>query len=241
MGSLLILTVVCMFTYAFEIVFGLAGTIMMVLLLSSVFESKLLVVYSVLPQILVGLIGLGRSPRTVRWSFLGPMLGFAAVGAVTGLLIFRHLPEAWFHRLLATVITIFGLVLLMGSRHLKIAAPIARAMDTLAGASQALFGISGPIAMTRLLSSFHDKTVIRNYALAFFLSLNFIRLSGYLVSNTFDRQVLEMMLISGPPLALTLWFANALHFRVHERWFRKAVAWVILAGGLFMLLQGPPA
>ncbi len=49
---------------------------------------------------------------------------------------------------------------------------LARSLDTLVGASQALFSISGPIAMTRMLATWQDKAVVHNYAPAFFLALN---------------------------------------------------------------------
>ena len=65
--SLILLTLVCIFTYTFEIVFGLAGTILLLTLLTWLYDAKTLVIYSTLPQILVGTIGLARSPRTVRY------------------------------------------------------------------------------------------------------------------------------------------------------------------------------
>ncbi|HLC44507.1 MAG TPA: hypothetical protein VJK50_01555, partial [Patescibacteria group bacterium] len=62
MSALITLTLICTLTYTFEIVFGLAGTILMLPLLSFLYDAKTLVIYSVLPQILVAVIGLVRSP-----------------------------------------------------------------------------------------------------------------------------------------------------------------------------------
>ena len=75
MSALIILTIVCALTYTFEIVFGLAGTILMLPLLSFLFPVKTLVVYSVLPQILVAVIGLVRSPKKVDRKFLAGLAG----------------------------------------------------------------------------------------------------------------------------------------------------------------------
>ena len=91
--------------------------------------------------------------------------------------------------------------------------------------------------MTRLLGSFQDKTVVRNYALAFFLSLNVLRVGSYVVGGTITPEIGRMMLISAPVLAVTLWFANHLHFKVNEILFRRVVAWIILFGGLSLLLH----
>ena len=232
-----ILTAVCALTYSFEIVFGLAGTILMLAVLTLFYDAKALVIYSVLPQILVGTIGLARSPRTVRAGFLGGMLAFATLGGGAGFFLFYHVPGNVFRVLLATLITLAGLHLLVGPRHLHLHAAGGRALDTLAGLSQALFGISGPIAMTRLLATFSDKTTVRNYALAFFLALNVLRATGYLFAHTITPEIGRLMLDSGPFLAVTLWFSNHLHFRVNETMFRRVVAWIIFASGLSMFLR----
>lgn len=237
MFALGVLTLVCVLTYSFEIVFGLAGTIMMLTIMTLLYDSKTLVIYSVLPQILVGTIGLARSPKTVDIRFLAKMLTFAALGAALGLTLFYYFSPRLFHFMLAGAITLFGLYLVIAPDRLHMPLAAARVLDTLAGVSQALFGISGPIAMTRLLATFKEKTIIRNYALAFFLSLNFIRLGGYLANATITVEIGEMMLISAPFLVVALWFSNRLHFKVKETHFRLVVAWIILLGGLTLFYR----
>ena len=71
--ALALLTLVCVLTYTFEIVFGLAGTILMLPLplLSHLYPPKTLVIYSVVPQILVAAIGLVRSPKKADAQWAG--------------------------------------------------------------------------------------------------------------------------------------------------------------------------
>lgn len=237
---LILLTVVCAITYTIEIIFGLAGTVLMLLALSSVIPAKTLVIFSCLPQILVGAIGLIRSPRTVEPVYLLRMLAFAGVGAVLGLWLFYRFSAELFQVLLASAISLFGLYLVAFPGRLRLGPVTRRALDTSAGVSQALFGISGPIAMTRLLGTFDDKTVVRNYALAFFLALNIFRAGGYILNGTITPDIQEMMLVSGPVLAGVLWYSNRLHFRLNERVFRRVVAWIVLVGGLSLFLQPTP-
>lgn len=237
MTLLLLLTLICVITYTIEIIFGLAGTILMITIMSHFYETKTLVIFSILPQILVGSIGLIRSPRTVSLTYLFGMLGFAALGGILGLYLFYQFPSELFHRLLAGTIVIFGLYLVIGPKRVRLGQLTQRVLDTVAGASQALFGISGPIAMTRLLGSFDDKLVIRNYALAFFLSLNIFRASGYLINHTITPDIVEMMLISGPFLVVALWYSNHLHFKVDQQTFRRVVSWMILLGGIMMFFN----
>jgi len=235
--ALILLTLVCIVTYTFEIVFGLAGTILLLTLLTWLYDAKTLVIYSTLPQILVGSIGLARSPRTVRWPVLVGMLGFAGLGGIAGLYLFYRVPADVFQLLLAAVIALSGLWLVLAPGRLRLTPLSAHTLDALAGVSQALFGISGPVAMTRMLASFPDKTTIRNYALAFFLALNLFRAGGYLLHGTYTPAIVEMMLVSAPFLVIALWYSNQLHFRINESWFRRVVAWVILFGGLSLFLR----
>lgn len=237
MISLAILTLVCVLTYSFEIVFGLAGTVLMLPLLSHLYPPKTLVIYSVVPQILVAAIGLMRSPIKLDKKFLAGMLLFAGLGAIAGFALFYYFSATVFQVLLASAITAAGLFLVIAPHRAKFNPAGLRVMDTLAGTSQALFGISGPIAMTRLLATFHGKNIVRHYAFAFFLAMNGLRAIEYLFHGTYTGDILWMMAVSGPFLAFTLWFSNQLHLHINERIFRRVVSWIILLGGLSLFYR----
>ena len=237
MLALTVLTLVCIVTYTFEIVFGLAGTVVLLTLLTWLYDAKTLVIYSALPQILVAVIGLWRTPRSVRLEVLAGMLAFASLGAVLGLYLFYQFPLALFQFLLAATIVLFGLYLVVTPNRLRMTPALGRSLDTLAGFSAALFGISGPITMTRLLATHTDKTIVRNYAFAFFLSTNLFRVGGYIVNGSYSWPILEMMLFSGPFIAVALWHSHQLHFKVNEKLFRRVVAWVVLCGGLSLFFR----
>ena len=91
--------------------------------------------------------------------------------------------------------------------------------------------------MSRLMASFDDKTIIRNYALAFFLGTNLFRVGGYVINETISSDIALMMLYSAPFLIIVLWFANHLHFKVNEKLFRGVVSWVILLGGVSLFFR----
>jgi uncharacterized membrane protein YfcA len=229
---IILLTVVCMLTYSFEITFGIAGTIIMLTIMTFFADAKMLVIYSVLPQILVASIALLRSPKTVDLKFLAGMVSFAAFGVLFGFYIFYSVATETFKILLASAISLSGIYLVLRPGRLHLNTWTGRGLDFAAGISMALFGISGPIVMTRLFSGFDDKTIIRNYALSFFLSLNAFRALGYVINGTITDDIARVMLYSAPFLIVTLWFANSLHYRVNERVFRTVIAWVILFGGI---------
>src|SRR3970040_2197231 len=135
MLPLIALTIVCVLTYTFEIVFGLAGTILMLPLLSFLYDTKTLVIYSVLPQILVAAIGLIRSPKKVDARFMAGMLAFAGLGAIAGFALFYYFSASVFQILLASAITAAGLFLVIAPHRAKFNPAGMRVMDTLGGAS----------------------------------------------------------------------------------------------------------
>lgn len=231
-----LLVIVCALTYSFEIVFGLAGTIMMLPILGFFFDSKTLVIYSLLPQLLVAGIAILKSHRKLNFRLLLPMLGLAALGGLLGGYFFIQIPQELFRRILGAVIVLSGIFLIV-SPHFQIGSIGQRILDFSAGLSHALFGISGPIVMTRLLGSLEDKTLIRNSALFFFSGLNCVRAVYYLVNGVFTDEIRRMFWVSAIFLIPILFFADRLHFRMGNTLFRKVVSWVILLCGVVYLVK----
>ena len=165
------------------------------------------------------------------------MLFFAGLGAIAGFALFYYFSADVFQMLLASAISAAGLFLVIAPHKARFGSKGMRTMDTLAGTSQALFGISGPIAMTRLLATFKEKAVVRHYAFAFFLAMNTLRAVEYLIHGTYTAEIMEMMVFSAPFLAITLWFSNQLHLRINERTFRRVASWMVLFGGLMLFYR----
>ncbi len=212
---------------------------MMLFIMSFLIPEKTLVIYSTLPQIMVAVIGLARSPKVVEIKVLANIVSFAFIGAIIGYILFQQFSVEQFHYLLAGAITVFGIYLVLAPQIIRFSPIFTRLLDFSAGISQMLFGISGPIMMARLLSTYDNKTLIRNYALAFFLSLNSVRLTSYIIDGSITEPIFNLMLISAPFLFLALWFSNHLHFKINEKMFRKVVSWIILLGGIILLSNSP--
>lgn len=200
-------------------------------------DAKTLVIYSALPQILTASIGLYRSPRVLDIRFLLSMLVFASFGALVGIYLFYRIPVHLFQYLLAVFVVVAGVWLILNPQTGKLSGLTGRVLDILAGMAQMLVGISGPVAMTRLLATFDSKIVVRNLAFAFFLTLNLVRVGEYAVRGVLTDDIQKAMLISAPVLVLVLWFSSQMHIHVNDAWFRKVVSWVILFGGLTLFLR----
>lgn len=229
----LVLVIVCSLTYSFEIIFGLAGTIMMLPVLGFFFESKTLVIYSILPQLLVGGIALLKSFDKLNIKALVTILAPAAAGGILGGYFFINIPLDIFKYLLSAIIIMAGIFMII-TPAITIGKPLRHIMDFSAGLCHVLFSISGPIVMTRLLATFEDKTVIRNLSLGVFFSLNLIRVVNYAIHDSITPQIRQMFLVSAPVLIPILFFADRLHFKLNDTAFKKSVAWIIFLADVFI-------
>ncbi len=236
MESLIFLIITCSITYSFEIIFGLAGTIIMLPILGLVFEGKTLVIYSLLPQMMVTVIAMSKSYRKIAVKEWLIMLASATIGAIAGSLLFGYIPNKIFKMILSVIIILSG-IYLVASPDFKVNKKGRGIMDLFAGLSHSLFGISGPIVMTRLLGTFEDKTVIRNGALLFYFSLNIVRAINYLINDFITPDILEMFAVSAPFLFVVLFFADRLHFKISDQKFKKTVSWVILLSGVIYFFR----
>jgi len=199
-------------------------------------DSKTLVIYSLLPQILVTTIALSKSYKKINWRIFLSMIAVAAVGGIAGGYFFVQIPQDIFRRLLAIVIVGAGIFLIV-SPNFRINRTGHRILDFSAGLSHALFGISGPIVMTRLLGTFEDKTLIRNNALLFFCGLNVIRAVYYFINGSITPHIQKLFLVSAVFLIPILFFAERLHVKVNDTVFKKVVAWIILFCGVLYLVK----
>ena len=91
--------------------------------------------------------------------------------------------------------------------------------------------------MMSALSTTMDDGRGTRWLVLFSLALNLFRGGGYVIHRTVTPDIGLMMLVSGPFIAVALWYSNHLHFRVNETLFRRVVAWMILVGGLSLFYR----
>ena len=233
---IIILIIVCAITFSFEIVFGLAGTILMITIMSIFIDSRILIIYSILPQVLVALIALGKSYKNIDFKNIFQMILVASLGVIIGTFFFKGISHETFEILLALIITGAGIFMII-SPSFNINKTTQKIMDFSSGLSHSIFAISGPIVMTRLMGSYSDKTKIRNSAFMFYLGINIVRIINYTINNTVTPEIFKLFYISAPVLIVVLFFADKLHFKIKNDTFKKNVAWIIFFSGIYMLAK----
>lgn len=231
--TLFYLIILCCLTYSFEIVFGLAGTVLVMPLASSLYDVKLVIVYLLLPQLLTGSLVVLPGFKTMQWKKFFEIFLFASFGAVFGVVFFKVLDQSILKLILASVIVACG-VFTLSSKSFSLSPVLQRIFDVVAGFFNALCGISGPIIATRMLGTFEDKTEVRNHLQLFFFSMNSFRLVGYLITDSIPKEVLPMWAWSFPFIVLALIVANRFHADLPNQVFKKVFSIVILFSGIWL-------
>lgn len=232
---LALLTLICCVTFSFEIVFGLAGTVLMMPVATLLYDPKTLVVFSLLPQLTTSSVALATSHRQVDWKSVLQMVLFASVGALIGVWVFQIISSELLKKILGLSIAGAGVFMLISPR-LKLSLTFQKLLDVSAGFFHAMIGISGPIVATRLVGSVEDKTSIRNQLLTFFLLINILRLVAYVVTDRISPEILKLWLVGGPFIILAVIFSNRFHYRVPNVAFKKVITFAIILSGIVLLI-----
>ena len=125
---IILLIIVCSITFSFEIVYGLAGTILMVTIMSIFIDPKVLTIYSILPQVLVAVIALTKSYKNIDFKNVFIMIAIASVGVIIGSKFFKEISPATFEIMLALMITGAGIFMIL-SPSFNISKPVQKIMD----------------------------------------------------------------------------------------------------------------
>lgn len=237
MTTIVILTLAACAAYSFEVVFGLAGTVLLIAGLGFYVDPRFLVVYSLMPQVSGQLIALVATPIRLDRKVLLQFGFSASLGAALGFWLFGELVGAAFMYVLAGVIIASGVFMVLSPSNIRLYLPMKLGLDFISGVGGVLYGISGPTVATRMMATFEDKTAIRNHSFVIFLFFNLARLLTYFYNHSFTEEVVTAYLASAPFVIAAQLLANRVHLRVNQALFRKVVALMVLLGGILLLLR----
>ncbi|OQY27911.1 MAG: hypothetical protein B6244_09175 [Candidatus Cloacimonetes bacterium 4572_55] len=181
-----------------------------------------------------------RSGRRFWLYIAAPMV----LGALIGSAFLEKLPDQIFTPLLGVIIFCIGIWLIF-FRHRKATLLQTRlpsrgsALDCgvglLAGISDGLFGISGPIIVFYLGHRF-VKRLFRQMMIAIFLMTAAARTTAYTLTGIIDLRLLTICLISIPALFLGIYLGNRLFFKLSEIWFSRVAGALLMAIAIRLII-----
>lgn len=228
---------VAMFVRGFT---GFGGALLTVPLLSLIWDVQQAVVVVALLQVVTGGILTFRSRRWVARPELAAVVVWSFLGLAAGALLLSSLPLEWLAKGLAVFSIGAGVNLLVRSRIASPPASRSRLGAALAGGGagllQGMIGTGGPVIVPYLQRVLPSPFALRSTLLAYFFSLDAVRLAGYVPLGIAGRDALLAGVYLLPVAVICSLAGGRLHVQVSESAFRVAVAALLIVSGLMLLV-----
>ncbi len=188
--------------------------------------------------------------RHVVWREYVRVMIPVLIGLPLGMWAYASLPEPLLKTVLGVfmvVVSVLGLIRAFSGRkpEEKPLAGTSRVLMSLllglGGVIHGAFSSGGPLLIVYVTRVIRDKSAFRATMCAFWFSLNLIMMVRNAVAGVFTPDVLTMLLVTLPFLAVGTLIGNWAHHKVKEGSFTKLVYGVLLLSGLFMLYASLPA
>jgi uncharacterized membrane protein YfcA len=239
--TLIIAALVALLAFFVQGFTGFGASLVLAPLLLFVLDLHTAVVASALVQVPIGMWLTWNARTAIDRPALGLLLPASVIGLVAGTLALALVETIWLQRLCGLLTALFALDVLRRVWRGVAAHPwpnwAGAGAGLVGGVLGGLFGTSGPPVVAFLETRLPRGAALRGTLLAYFLSVNSLRIVGYAAVALFSGAIVQTSLAMLPAAAVGAWAGATLQQRVGERGFRLAVAGVLLATGVALAVR----
>jgi uncharacterized protein len=237
-GTLVILGVVALSSFATEGAIGFGGTVLAASIGAQFVPLELLLPAFVPLNMLMSSWLLGRGIKKIAWRMLAVEIAPAVgVGAAIGLALF-HLPAK---HLLAFGFGIF----VIGLAALQLARPAGNPLNRplrwlllgLGGIAHGLFGTGGPMIVYVVRRRLPDKSAFRATLAVLWLVLNVALLINYASSSLYTATTAKTLGVIALTIVPGLYIGERVHHKLDAAKFERVVWVVLLLAGLALAIR----
>jgi len=187
----------------------------------------------------IGSTGQGIKNRSaIQWYFVLPLIPFALIGVLAGLVLFHQLSSQALYQSLGVFIILFSIFLTTSfelNRHRSFFWVIPAGL--FGGMAGTLFGMSGPFyAAYMRLQGLHPFVFRANFAMIFILDGAF-RLTGYLGTGLVTFDLYKLLLVSIPVMVSSIFIGGLLHRRLRNWNIKRDIRILSMAGGAALIAK----
>lgn len=218
---------------------GFGSALIMTPLLLLIFELKTAVVATAIIEIAAGLVVTIQARKDFHWHYLKVVLPLSLAGIGVGAFILVSFDSQVLKRVFGGFTAVFALRILLnlkkppGSRE-KWPWYTGYISGALGGVLGGLFGTAGPPIAVYLENQIEKKDALRATMLAYFLSIDSVRLIPYGYSGLITPDVVKICLVMLPASFFGAFMGRVVHVRINEKAFRAVIGILLLAMGMYL-------
>jgi len=179
-----------------------------------------------------------KNREHIRWREIVPLLPFSVLGVGLALYLLKTMDAKLLLHALAVFILLFAAYTLFiripARKHSRLwAAPV----GCFGGFVGTLFGTGGPFYVIYLQLRALEKSQFRATFAAIFLLDGTYRIAGYLLMGFFNVNLLLLLAVMLPVMAVSIYLGGRIHTTVTQETFKRGISLLLLASGVTLLLK----
>jgi uncharacterized membrane protein YfcA len=235
MNDIAIIGLVFCLCFCVQSVFGFAGNILSVTILSFFFDIKEIIVLAVIVGGIASLLILLSDRKSFSWKLLLEILIPSVPGILIGVFFLRKYDSDFILQLFSIFLIVYALWTLMAPKtHIpNILKPL---MNFVSGIFGGIFGGAGPFLIAAMREKFKNKSALRGTFAMLSIVFTVIRIPLYFQGNvsSIDNVVPFWWVIF--PLIFCIWIGHRIHVKISERYFRIGISALLLVAGISFLM-----
>jgi uncharacterized membrane protein YfcA len=178
-----------------------------------------------------------RNRRLVAWREFLRLMPAMLIGITLGMTLLLNLPRNPALLALGIFAASYGTYIIVGPPKLvRAPAWLVWPVGVVGGVFSALFGTGGPIYIVYLSARIDDKSALRATSSLLIALSVWIRVMLFFVTGLLlDRELVTMVLLLLPVMALGLWLGNRLHHALSRGGVLRLIAGLLLFNGIALI------
>lgn len=221
--------------FGIESIFGFAGTIIALAILSFFFDIKEMIMLQIFAGSIASIFIFLSDRKSFNAKVYKKILLFGVPGLVLGTFFLKNFSSEIVIYIFSGFLLVFsGWTIWSPKFHIpKIFKPF---VNFIGGIFGGIFGTPGPFFIATMREVFGDKSQMRTTLAVLFLTLNILRTPLYIKDGIldFDKIIPFWWVIF--PLFLTIWIGHKIHVKISERAFKIGVSVLLGITGISFLL-----
>lgn len=223
------------FGFGIESIFGFAGTIISLAILSFFFDIKEMIMLGIFAGSIASIFIFLSDRKSLNVKVYTRILLFGIPGLVLGTFFLKNFSSEIIIYIFAVFLFLFsGWTIWSPKFHVPII--LKPFVNFIGGTFGGIFGTPGPFFIAAMKEVFGDKSKMRTTLAALFLTLNILRTPLYIKDGILDFDKIIPFWWVVIPLFFTIWIGHKIHVKISERIFQIGVSVLLgIAGTSFLL------